>query len=472
MTHETPYKFSAKYPFIFDDVFLIAEVEKTSGKQWLVMQKVDPRTNMVLMEDRIQCIHTAITTIPADEFHEAVADETFTDGILYMRSSERAREIKLDIADKIFAFKSWVEGIAEAGLNAITIQEDIERFASLMTPIGKPIFNFLLRAKLEFIEEFLQQIARNSRYNGEYHKPSINANLMRLLKVIVLEEKEAWNQWRDQVRVAYDWDERWNLYVIKNFDKVMKQIFELQPSANIFLEEKKYNFMLTLPRAKILEDWYEVTDNSAMYDNKYFKCYEDEETGLLALDLSCQKIPTIGAIRFLDRVEGVKQLHLEVNYLERLEGLESFSGLKRLHVNHNYITKIENLEHFKELELLYMGFNPIEKIEGLDALENLKSLYLFDTKIQKLEGLETLRNLEVLCLSWCQIDEISGLEKLENLKSLNLGGNHITEVKNLENLANLETLELWSNKLTEQPDLSFLKNLKTLSLNDNPFGEV
>jgi len=217
--------FSVKYPFIYKDVFLIAEVDKYSGNQWLVMRKIDPRTLRVLLEDRIQCIHTAITTIETEEFEARVSDENFEKEMLNIRSSEGTQEVRLDPEEKFFAFRSWVAGIAEAGVNAITIQSDIEQYGHLFYPIANRIFNFLLKAKTTFIKDFLLRMERDCVFEGEYHKPSIHANLFKLLPVMILEEKEAWNRWRDVVEVNYDWHEKWNLYLFL-FLKNLTTLFE------------------------------------------------------------------------------------------------------------------------------------------------------------------------------------------------------------------------------------------------------
>ena len=120
--------FSIKYPFVYNDIFLIAEVDKNSGKQWLIMQKIDPRTQRVLLEDRIQCIHTAITTIEVDEFEERVSEEDFEEEMLNIRSSGNLREVHLEPQEKIFAFKSWVAGIAKAGKISFKIPNDGYRY--------------------------------------------------------------------------------------------------------------------------------------------------------------------------------------------------------------------------------------------------------------------------------------------------------------------------------------------------------
>ena len=71
MFHKNYY---AKYPFVYQDIFLIAQINPSTGKQWLIMQKIDPISNRVLLEDRIQCIHTAITTLTVEEFQNPVSN--------------------------------------------------------------------------------------------------------------------------------------------------------------------------------------------------------------------------------------------------------------------------------------------------------------------------------------------------------------------------------------------------------------
>lgn len=461
---------SAKYPFIFDDIYLIAQVNKSTGRQMLIMQKIDQRTNRVLLEDRIECIHTAITNITLEEFEDKVAEEGFEEEMLNLRSSENVRRIELVPEEKFFAFNSWVQGIAEAGVNAVSIQENIEHYAHLANPISRRLFNFLLRSKIEFVQEFLSQIERYCHFEGEYHKPSINANLMKLLNIVVLEEKEAWNRWRDVVEVNYEWSDRFDLYLMKQFDEIMESIFELEPSANIFLEEDKYNFILTLPKARMLEDWEKTTKDSVIYNNTFIFSYQDEETGLKALDLSARKIQDLHQIKGLSSFEDLEQLHLENNWLTAIRKSDFPPNLRQLYLNHNSIEKIHDLEDLRQLEVLQFTNNKLEEIVGLDTLTNLKEVFLFENQIKEISGLESLVNLEYLHLSGNQITEIKGLETLKNLKKLILRSNKITQVNGLENLSNLEELDLSYNEIKEKPDLRYLLKLRTIQLNDNPYS--
>lgn len=464
-------RYTAKYNYIYNDIFLIAKIDPNSGKQWLVMQKVNLRTGDILLEDRIQCIHTAVTTISPKEFDEKINKEEFKEDLLKIRSTENLTKIDLDLDEKFFAFKSWVAGIAEAGAFSITIQSDIERFTHLLHPIANRLFNFLLRAKADFIKQFLIQMERECRLDGEYHKPSIHANILKLLPIMILEEKEAWNIWRDRVETNYSWSERWQVYLINQFDEMMDLIYDLQPSSQIFLEEDKFHFILMLPKSKSLNDWKKTTHNSVIYDHKFIFPYKNEENGLLNLELWGKKIPKISAIQNFKNLKGIEVLHLEVNWIEKIRNLDHFVNLKQLYISNNYITKIEGLEKLKNLEVLKLAYNKIKKIEGLEKLNKLKKLYLFNNKIKIIEGLETQNELEVLNLAWNDIDNITGIEKLKNLRELNLGGNRITNIEGLKPLKSLERLFLFNNQIMDDPNLNFLPNLKEIDLRDNAFNQ-
>ena len=119
-----------KYRFIQDDVFLVAYVNVESGKQKLIMQKMNPKTGEVEFSDFIECIHTAIADISFDDYEEIhdnfFLQEEFQEKMLNIRSSEDVVEINLDPEEKFKALKSWIAGIAEAGKDAFKLESDIE----------------------------------------------------------------------------------------------------------------------------------------------------------------------------------------------------------------------------------------------------------------------------------------------------------------------------------------------------------
>ena len=148
-------KLTEKFRFIRDDVFLCPWVDSETGSQKLVIQKINLKTNKVEFEDSIDCIHTAVTEISTTELedyhNDAYVKELLDNKTLEIRSSEKLREINLNPKEKFAAFKSWVAGIAEAGLNAFKIQGDIDNAIDFIYPISYFLMRFLVKTDPDFI---------------------------------------------------------------------------------------------------------------------------------------------------------------------------------------------------------------------------------------------------------------------------------------------------------------------------------
>jgi hypothetical protein len=179
----------AKFSFLRDDLFLVAQVEVETGKQTLRMQKIDPKTGKILLEDALDCIHAAICDIPVSQFPEVSNADDFEEKILQIRSSEQIKEIHLAPEEKFLAFRSWVAGIAEAGINAFEIQGEIDTAAHLQYPVTNRLLRFLARADSRFIPTYLEYIDRTATYEGVRHRAYLVASLLPVLEGIVQEPK-------------------------------------------------------------------------------------------------------------------------------------------------------------------------------------------------------------------------------------------------------------------------------------------
>lgn len=136
--------------------------------------------------DSIDCIHTAITSISAEDLvsnNDMEAANLF-ENTLKIRSSENLREINLVLEEKFKAFKSWVSGIAEAGLEAIHIQREIEEYGHLMYPISNRLFKALIRVKPEFLIEYVDMLLMDCVFESKMHVNSFYANFVFVLKSI------------------------------------------------------------------------------------------------------------------------------------------------------------------------------------------------------------------------------------------------------------------------------------------------
>jgi len=92
-------------------------------------------------------------------------------------------ELCLTFKQEFFALKSWVQGIAEAGLDALKIQSEIDSLTHAL-PIAQFIARNLIRVDPSYLMEFLNNIEKECRFEGQYHLPSLRANLIIALEAI------------------------------------------------------------------------------------------------------------------------------------------------------------------------------------------------------------------------------------------------------------------------------------------------
>ncbi len=164
----------ANYSFINNNIILSAIVTE-SGKQYLGMFHL----NNEEIDDKsyINCIHTAVTNIPVNEFEEFNKNDNKSIGRLLVKSSENLKEINLEVTEKFKALKSWVAGIAEFGIESFRIQNDIEGLAKLQYPIARPLMNFAAKHDKKILGEFINYIQKECVHEGINHIPSLIANL-------------------------------------------------------------------------------------------------------------------------------------------------------------------------------------------------------------------------------------------------------------------------------------------------------
>ena len=183
-----------KYRFIKDDVFLCPWVDTETGKQNLILQKINLTTNKVEFEDSIDCIHTAVTDISHEIYegyqNDANAQENLNEKILEIRSSEKLTEINLTPEEKFKALKSWAAGIADAGMNSFLIQDEIDKNLDLLYPISQFLMSFIAKVDRDFLPQYLMNVERECMFEGIRHESSFLANTIPILDIIWVNYKE------------------------------------------------------------------------------------------------------------------------------------------------------------------------------------------------------------------------------------------------------------------------------------------
>jgi hypothetical protein len=174
------------YPFLRDDIRLGAIVYP-NGKQKLLMEHFDPETGKILLHDEIDCIHTAVQDISVEDFNDAKKDKEFYEKIMEIRSSEQVKIIHLANEEKFKAMKSWVAGIAEAGMEAFRIQTEIEIANQFAYPITDKLLYFLIRVDPKFIPSYLRKMEQEGMFEGVKHEGFVISKLLPIMHMLFMD---------------------------------------------------------------------------------------------------------------------------------------------------------------------------------------------------------------------------------------------------------------------------------------------
>jgi Leucine-rich repeat (LRR) protein len=516
----------AKYPFIREDVFLIARVYEHDrdfpddyesagfderdrfykGKQDLVMRKVNLDTKEVEVEDHIECIHTAILSVPVEEFLELDGDydaqEAFHKKTLNIRSSEALDDIdvqegvnliNLPIEEKFLAFKSWVQGIAEAGLDAFSLQDGIDRNLDLMYPIASFLLKFMIKVETNFIPMFLSKIERECVFNGKMHEPSLFANLEMIIENFFYQDSE----------INISDDIKRSIILDNQIQDIISHLLEI--NSQFLFDYKDIIIRAAVASNKNACNFPQFIN---FFDNDNIQIQEALIKNPRARELFPKKWRSIPKkykdfIIVGEEFEFIEEILLYTDDFSIIQDVYRDAGCV---IEDGHITQIGL--NGEVLEIIPMKFKKLKKLRRIDIfnydLDNIprclfekrsvKELGLYDNKIKIIpERVTSMFWLESLDLNNNRIDTLPDhFSKLKNLKKLILSYNNFVHfpsvIKNNKFLlelmidnnklkdfsssicdfSELNWLQLNNNLITKIPYcIKDLKNLKVLMLHNN-----
>ena len=199
-------------------------------------------------------------------------------------------------------------------------------------------------------------------------------------------------------------------------------------------------------------------------------------------DLSYQEISlTVESLTdcaFLRTFTQVRRLHLNVNKLRTLVGLEHMISLEELSIKDNALCALSDIAKLTSLRSLSVDDNSLNA-QGLGALSDLTELHTLSANTNKLHTFPYLpgcHGLQRLHLYHNSISLIStsSLSSLCSLMHLDLGRNKLETISGaaLSQCPLLQTLVLSQNLLTAPPSPLYLPNLRTMWLSGNKLHDL
>jgi len=454
----------AKYEFIKKNIFLIAQVNENTGLQKLVMRKINLRDGSIIIEDAIDCIHTAIADIPAEELEEILTDEEESEEyykeLLYIRSSENLKEIDLNPEEKFIALKSWVQGIAEAGLGAFWVQTELEQAGNLMYPIASVLMKFIVKAIPDFLPFYLDKIKQDSQYQGLTYTSTLIANIDPIIQMLAQ-----------------------GIIETEHLDYIIKKMLKIGIPNSYFLDNGYFSRLIALiQNEKLHERYIKVIDEfvvgRGIIENLDFN--ERRLIYLLVLNLGdsinyfVENFQNIARKFFFISNNHITKLYLNsrdfLNFFELNQGLESLEELYSTQTDLNIIP--ESVSNLQNLKTLWLGSNPFTSLpNSFGNLRSLKNLNLYNSRLKSLpDSFGDLESLEILNLGHNRLSSLSPtIGNLRALKEFYIIANNLKILpESIGSLSSLEVLDLQMNELESLPNsLGSLSNLKELRLNQN-----
>jgi hypothetical protein len=234
---------------------------------------------------RMDCIHVVTNKITIEEYNKFLEDKDLKK---ITNKEFKIKPLKLDIDQAFIAHKSWVQPIAENGLNSFILLDDLEKQVSdTIYPISSFLIHFVIRHDLDIALQLIDYIKSKSVYEGVKAQSFIDINFNILIKLIL------------------DTEELFDSEMIELFNKnkniklLTIEMFKLNPSINVFKEKgaekilffeelkyyKRINKLLEINSFKIILSLLKnplIYKKYSNYVNKCFKIYNESILSTIA----------------------------------------------------------------------------------------------------------------------------------------------------------------------------------------------
>lgn len=219
--------FIAEFPFL-DKFRLRAKVHKKTGRQYLIIQYVGS-------EDRksksasLKCIHTAIARTTLEAIESSIESGEYPRPFLNVHSMSEKNEVDLTPEERFIAFKSWVQGISEAGMDGFFLQQQIEDLAMFKAPISLFLFRYIAKHNFNLILDYIYYIERKCQMDGKYHIPSLLANFLWIKEF--LDPKHNFDNYDENGDIREEC-----IMEDEHIEKIIELLYSIQFPMEIYLE--------------------------------------------------------------------------------------------------------------------------------------------------------------------------------------------------------------------------------------------
>jgi hypothetical protein len=209
----------------------------------MIIERIDPISGEQMEIDSIKLKNTIICNIPVEDFEEIATDVNFKEECSEIRADEKLQEIDLEPIEKFKALKSWVSGIADAGMKSLRISLEAKAAANKIYPISSKLMNFLYEIDPELIYSLIFTIKRESEKMGLRKDEFLEVNLTPILSIFLKNIKE-YNKVDDLKKKNWTFNQSQGMYYSSHIENIMELIMELEPPLELFTKHSRYGGFL------------------------------------------------------------------------------------------------------------------------------------------------------------------------------------------------------------------------------------
>jgi len=183
-------RYTEKYPFMQDGVFLVATIDPQSEDMQIIFQKTDHNSsrNEIFNEldwnpkifaefSYIEYLNLKKDTIKLESFvSKFKKNESNNRSFRSQVNTEADKEsIYVNLDAKFAKFKGWVQTLAQQGMNAIRFQQKIDM--DVKSCVVDSLFTNMMLADRTFLIKYLNKIKKENRIKGDYDRIKLRAEL-------------------------------------------------------------------------------------------------------------------------------------------------------------------------------------------------------------------------------------------------------------------------------------------------------
>lgn len=170
------------FMFLRNNIILTAEMNKVTGNQTIRINKINISTGKVNLSSEIY--------VKQKKQQDQRVKQKHHKKILTIEPTEKSLGINSSIGEKFQVFCSWVQEIAEEGIDVFKTQTDRRNSVKFENEISKKLLTFVIIVDPKIILGYISKLKREYKNKSDEKEKNYIINLNHILDCLNIEEEE------------------------------------------------------------------------------------------------------------------------------------------------------------------------------------------------------------------------------------------------------------------------------------------